>query len=77
MFNAQCELNLYESLRLRFIFQSMPWIRRLVAGISSLRPEFNPRSVFVRFVVGNEADGAGLYPSISVFTGQYDFAIIP
>jgi hypothetical protein len=72
MANAWCELYLYVSLRLRFIFQAMPWLRWLVAGFSSFRPDFN--SVFVRFVVGNGADGAGFPPSVSVFTGQYRVA---
>jgi hypothetical protein len=74
MFNARCELNLYVSLRLRFTSQAMPCLRRLVAGVSSLQPDFSPRSVFVRFVAGN---GAGFSPSVSVFTGQHNFTNAP
>ena len=77
MFNVQCELNLYVSFRLRFIFQAMPWLRQLVAGVSSLLPDFNLRSVFVRFVVGNGTHGADFAPSISFFTGQYNFTNVP
>jgi hypothetical protein len=52
-----CDLNLYISLRFRFIFETVTWHRRLVADLSSFRPDFNPRSVFVRFVMGNGAVG--------------------
>ena len=30
---------------------TMPWLRRLVAGVSPRRPGCNPRSVHVEFVV--------------------------
>ena len=35
----------------------MPWLRRLVAGLSAQRPGFYPGSVNVRFVVGKVALG--------------------
>jgi hypothetical protein len=35
----------------------VPWRRRLVAGLSSRRPGFEPRSFYVRFVVGKVALG--------------------
>jgi len=30
---------------------AVPWLRRLVAGVSLWRPEIEPRSVHVKFVV--------------------------
>jgi hypothetical protein len=37
--------------------QAVPWLRRLVAGISSRRPGFDPGSFDVRFVVDKVALG--------------------
>jgi hypothetical protein len=37
--------------------QAVPWLRRLVAGLSPRRPRFDPRSVHVGFVVGKMALG--------------------
>ena len=34
---------------------AVPWLRRLVAGLSLRRPEFDPRSVHVKFVVDKVA----------------------
>ena len=35
--------------------EAVPWLRRLVAGLSPRRPGFNPRSVLVGFVVNKMA----------------------
>jgi hypothetical protein len=35
--------------------RAMPWFRWLVAGLSKRRPGFDPRSVYVRFVLENVA----------------------
>jgi hypothetical protein len=35
----------------------VPWLRRLVAGLSQWRPELSPESVHVRFVVDQVALG--------------------
>jgi hypothetical protein len=36
---------------------AVPWLRRLVAGLSPRRPGLDPRSVHVRFVVDKVALG--------------------
>jgi hypothetical protein len=42
--------------------EAVPWLRRLVAGLSSQRPGFDPKSVHVRFVVDKVALGQGFLP---------------
>jgi hypothetical protein len=37
--------------------KAVPWLRRLVAGLSPRRHGFDPGSVYVRFVVGKVALG--------------------
>jgi hypothetical protein len=36
-------------------YKAVPWVRRLVSGLSLQMPGFNPRSVLVRFVVDKVA----------------------
>jgi hypothetical protein len=43
------------------------WIRQLVAGISSRRPDFDPRSVHVRFVVDKVALGQVFFRVLRFF----------
>jgi hypothetical protein len=45
----------------------VPWLRRLVAGLPPRRPEFDPGSVHVGFVVDKVALGQVFSPSSSVF----------
>jgi hypothetical protein len=51
----------------------VPWLRRLVAGLSPRRPGFDPGSVHVRFVVDKVALGQvpPPPPSTSVFPCQF------
>jgi hypothetical protein len=39
------------------MFLAVPWLKRLVAGLSPRRPEFAPGSIHVGFVVGKVALG--------------------
>jgi hypothetical protein len=38
-------------------YKAMPWLKRLVAGLSPWRPGFAPRSIHMGFVVDKEALG--------------------
>jgi hypothetical protein len=49
---------------------AVPWLRRLVAGLSPRRPRFDPGSVHVGFVVDRVALGQVFSPSTSVFPCQ-------
>jgi hypothetical protein len=55
----------------------VPWIRRLVAGLSRRRPGFDPSPVRVKFVVGKVALGKVCFPSTSVFPSQYYSTNVP
>jgi hypothetical protein len=44
---------------------AVPWLRRLVAGLSSWRTGFDPRLVHVGFVVDKVALGQ-VFPSVSI-----------
>jgi hypothetical protein len=37
------------------VYPALPWLRRLVPGLSPPRPEFTPGSFHVRFVVDKAA----------------------
>ena len=52
---------------------ALPLIRRLVAGLSPLRPGLDPSSVHVRFVVGEVVLEQGFFfpPNALVFPCQY------
>jgi hypothetical protein len=52
--------------------KAVPWLRRLVAGLSPRRPGFDPGSVHVGFVVDKVALGQVFSPSTSVFPCQFD-----
>jgi hypothetical protein len=45
---------------------TVPWLRRLVAGVSPRRPGCNPRPVHVEFVVDKVALSVLLFPLISI-----------
>ena len=57
MFTARYELNLYTDLRLILVFNNVPWLSRLVAGLLPRRSDFDPSSVHTRFVVDRVALG--------------------
>ena len=44
------------------LHMAVPWLRRLVAGVSPQRPGFDPGSVRVRFIVDIVAQGTGCPP---------------
>jgi hypothetical protein len=48
--------------KIRFIltFTAMPWLRRLVAGLSQQKPGFDHKSVDVRFMV-ESGNGVGIF----------------
>jgi hypothetical protein len=50
---------------------AVPWLRRLVPGLSPRRPGFDPRSVHVRFVMDSVALGQVFSPSTWVFSCQF------
>jgi hypothetical protein len=50
---------------------AVPWLRRLVAGLSPRRPGFDPGSVHVGFVVDKVALGQVFPPCSSVFPCQF------
>jgi hypothetical protein len=50
---------------------TVPWLRRLVSGLSPRRPGFDPGSVGVGFVVGKVVLGQVFPPSTSVFPCQF------
>ena len=52
---------------------ALPWIRRLVAGLSPLRPRLDPRSVDVGFVVDEVVLEQAFFlpPSASASPFQY------
>jgi len=45
---------------------TVPWLRRLVVGVSPRRPGCNPRPVYVEFVVDKVALGVLLFPPLSI-----------
>lgn len=45
---------------------TVPWLRRLVAGVSPRRPGCNPRSVHVEFMVAIVALVVPLFPPVSI-----------
>jgi hypothetical protein len=47
------------------------WLRQVVAGLPSRRPDFDPGSVHMGFVVDKVALGQVLSPSTSVFPCQF------
>jgi hypothetical protein len=49
----------------------MPWLRRLVAGLSPRRPGFDPWLLHVGFMVDKVALGQVFPPSTSVFSCQF------
>jgi hypothetical protein len=50
---------------------AVPWHRRLVAGLSSRRPGFDPASVHVRFMVDKVALGQVFFPKYLGFACQF------
>jgi hypothetical protein len=56
---------------------AVPWLRRLVAGLSPRRPGFNPGSVHMGFVVDKVALGQVFLPRTSVFSCQFHFTGAP
>jgi hypothetical protein len=62
----------WSTCRCRFIILNItltvPWLRRLVAGLSQRRPGFDPASVNVGFVVDKVALGQVFSPSTSVLS---------
>jgi hypothetical protein len=50
---------------------AVPWLRRLVAGLSQCRPGFDSGSVYVGFVVDKVALGQVFPPSTWVFPCQF------
>ena len=57
---------------IRYFFgQAVPWLRRLVAGLSLRRPGFDPGSVQMGFVVDKVALEQVFPPSTSVFPYQF------
>jgi hypothetical protein len=57
-------LNAYVCIiRVNFLLEkALPWLRRLVAGLSPRRPGFDPRSVHMGFVVDKVALGLVFLP---------------
>jgi hypothetical protein len=49
------------------LFQAVPWLRRLVAGLSPRRPRFDPGPVHVGFVVDKVALGQ-VFPPVLRFS---------
>jgi hypothetical protein len=47
--------NNFSIQRINCLSRAVPWLRRLVAGLSPRRPGFNPESVHVGFVVDKVA----------------------
>jgi hypothetical protein len=52
------------------VYLAVPWLRRLVAGLSPWRPEFTPRSIHVGFVVDKVALGQ-VFLRVLQFSHQY------
>jgi len=50
--------------------RTVPWLKQLFASLSPWRPGFNPRSVYVGFVVGKVALEQALFTIVS-FSCQY------
>jgi hypothetical protein len=50
--------------------RTVPWFKQLFASLSQRRPGFNPRSVYVGFVVGKVALGQALFTTVW-FSCQY------
>lgn len=50
-----------KNIRLTLSSTALPWLRRLVVGLSQWRPRFDLISVHVRFVV-ESGNGAGFFP---------------
>jgi hypothetical protein len=50
--------------------KAVPWLRRLVAGLSPRRPGFDPRAVHLGYVVDKVVLGQAFSPSTSVFPCQ-------
>ena len=66
---------------LSFIFSPMPWLRRLLAGLSTRTPGFDLGSVDVRFCGGRSCTGTVFSPSswgvpLSVSLPQYSLLMI-
>jgi hypothetical protein len=58
------------SAKLRIQLKAVPWLRRLVAGLSLRRPGFDPGSVHVGCVVDKVALGQ-VFLRLSVFPCQF------
>jgi hypothetical protein len=56
---------------------AVPWLRRLVAGLSPRRPGFDPGSVHVGFAVDKVALGQVFRPSTSVYPCQFHSTCAP
>jgi hypothetical protein len=52
-------------------YEAVPWLRRLVAGLSPRRPGFDPGSLHVGFMVDKVALGQVFSPSTSAFPCQF------
>jgi hypothetical protein len=57
VFTARYERNIYKPMLIEFRVQAVPWLRRLVAGLSLRRPGFHSSSANVRFMVDRVALG--------------------
>jgi hypothetical protein len=60
-----------------FVSSAVPWLKRLVAGITSRRPGFAPGSVYVGFVADKVALGQVFIRVLRVFPCQYHSTIAP
>jgi hypothetical protein len=59
------------------LIMAVPWLTRLVAGLSPRRPGFDPGSVRVRIVVDKLALGQVFSPNTSVFPCQFHSTCAP
>jgi hypothetical protein len=65
VFTARYELN--RQIKFRLVFRNrgaLQCLRRLIAGLSTQRAWFDPRSVHVRFVIDEVAVGQGLLSTL-------------
>jgi hypothetical protein len=60
-----------QAVSVQLCVSAVPWLRQFVAGLSPRRPEFDPRSVHLGFMVDKLALGQGFPSSTSVFPCQF------
>jgi hypothetical protein len=66
-----------QMMKVRQFCMAVPWLRRLVSGLSLRRPGFNPGSVHVGFLVDKAALGQVFPPSTSGFPCQFHYTGAP